>query len=240
RRVSETDESLASFTRRRLGAEVLDYAVAPFVGGVFAGDPEQLSARHSFERLVRWEQEHGSLVWGALRAAGGDAETRLVFTHDEEQTFERVAEEAGCDAILVPNPATAVERLLVAVRGEADAGRIAAFVGSLIGDRDISVTVYHVAGPDEDLGPGETLVEEAVGTLRDAGLPAGAIGREIERTEAPVRAIATAAADYGAVVMGESEPSLRTFLLGESHEAVAARSLGPVLVVRRAREADAG
>jgi oxygen-dependent protoporphyrinogen oxidase len=68
------EESLANFTRRRLGPEVLDYAVAPFVGGVFAGDPEQLSTRHTFEQLVRWEQEYGSLIWGALRSGGSDAE----------------------------------------------------------------------------------------------------------------------------------------------------------------------
>ena len=63
------DESLADFTRRRLGSEVLDYAVAPFVGGVFAGDPETLSARHSFERLVQWESEYGSLFWGGFRTS---------------------------------------------------------------------------------------------------------------------------------------------------------------------------
>lgn len=61
------NESLADFTRRRLGAEVLDYAVAPFVGGVYAGDPEQLSARHTFDQLVEWEEDYGSLFWGALR-----------------------------------------------------------------------------------------------------------------------------------------------------------------------------
>ncbi|MFB6247840.1 MAG: protoporphyrinogen oxidase [Salinibacter sp.] len=66
------EESLASFIRRRLGPEVLDYAVAPFVGGVYAGDPEQLSARHTFDRLVEWEQTYGSLFWGALRDGGDD------------------------------------------------------------------------------------------------------------------------------------------------------------------------
>jgi len=61
-------ESLADFTRRRLGEEVLEYAVAPFVGGVYAGNPEQLSARHTFEQLVEWEEKYGSLFWGAFRA----------------------------------------------------------------------------------------------------------------------------------------------------------------------------
>src|SRR5262245_13802780 len=39
------EESIAGFTRRRLGPEILRYAVGPFVSGVYAGDPEQLSMR---------------------------------------------------------------------------------------------------------------------------------------------------------------------------------------------------
>jgi oxygen-dependent protoporphyrinogen oxidase len=63
------DESVASFVQRRLGHEVLDYAVNPFVGGVFAGNPADLSVRHAFERLFTMEREHGSLLRGALHAA---------------------------------------------------------------------------------------------------------------------------------------------------------------------------
>jgi len=68
------NESLADFTRRRLGPEVLEYAVAPFVGGVYAGDPEQLSARHTFAQLVKWEENYGSLFWGALRDGSDSSE----------------------------------------------------------------------------------------------------------------------------------------------------------------------
>ena len=63
------DESVEDFTQRRLGQEVLDYAVAPFVGGVFAGSPENLSVRHAFPRLAALEDEHGSLFLGAVRRA---------------------------------------------------------------------------------------------------------------------------------------------------------------------------
>lgn len=97
-------ESLAAFTRRRLGPEVLDYAVAPFVGGVFAGDPEQLSARHTFEQLVRWEQEYGSLFWGALRSGGSDAENDApsgLFSFQEGlETLPRTLAEALDDCIV--------------------------------------------------------------------------------------------------------------------------------------------
>ncbi|MFP4228637.1 MAG: protoporphyrinogen oxidase [Salinivenus sp.] len=63
------EESVASFVRRRLGHEVLDYAVAPFVGGVFAGRPEALSVQHAFGRLAALEAEYGSVLWGGLRSA---------------------------------------------------------------------------------------------------------------------------------------------------------------------------
>jgi len=67
--VASDDESVADFTRRRLGPEVLDYAVAPFVGGVFAGAPGDLSVRHAFDRLARLEDEYGSLFLGAVGRA---------------------------------------------------------------------------------------------------------------------------------------------------------------------------
>jgi oxygen-dependent protoporphyrinogen oxidase len=64
-----TEESIAQFVRRRLGRELLDYAVEPFVSGIYAGDPEQLSLAAAFPRLHELEQRYGSLSLGAIRAA---------------------------------------------------------------------------------------------------------------------------------------------------------------------------
>lgn len=66
---SQGDESVAAFVRRRLGGEFLDYAVDPFVAGVYAGDPELLSVRAAFPRLHELEQKHGSLLAGQLLGA---------------------------------------------------------------------------------------------------------------------------------------------------------------------------
>lgn len=71
---ADCEESVGSFVRRRLGREFLDYAINPFVGGVYAGDPERLSVPHAFPKLHALEQEHGSLIRGALKrrnASGG-------------------------------------------------------------------------------------------------------------------------------------------------------------------------
>ncbi|MBA2661394.1 MAG: protoporphyrinogen oxidase [Bradymonadaceae bacterium] len=67
----DADESLASFVSRRLGQEVLDYAVDPFVAGTYAGDPKKLSVRHAFPMLDDLQAQHGSLFRGlAARALG--------------------------------------------------------------------------------------------------------------------------------------------------------------------------
>lgn len=63
-----SEETLASFVKRRIGGELLDYAVNPFVAGVYAGDPATLSVRHAFPRLYELEQRYGSLTLGALRS----------------------------------------------------------------------------------------------------------------------------------------------------------------------------
>ncbi|MFC1521239.1 protoporphyrinogen oxidase [Elusimicrobiota bacterium] len=63
------EESLAHFTKRRLSQEFLDYAINPFTAGVYAGDPEKLSARYAFPKLYEIEQKYGSLILGQVLGA---------------------------------------------------------------------------------------------------------------------------------------------------------------------------
>lgn len=59
------EETVADFVRRKFGNEILEYLVAPFVSGVYAGDPETLSLRAAFPTLDEWEREYGSVLRGA-------------------------------------------------------------------------------------------------------------------------------------------------------------------------------
>ena len=63
------EESLAGFVTRRLGQEFLDYAINPFVSGVYAGNPGDLSVKSAFPKLFDLEQEYGSLIKGAILGA---------------------------------------------------------------------------------------------------------------------------------------------------------------------------
>jgi oxygen-dependent protoporphyrinogen oxidase len=60
----EGDLPLAGLIRDHFGDEVVNYLLNPFVSGVFAGDPEKLSARLAFPMLWALEQKHGSLLRG--------------------------------------------------------------------------------------------------------------------------------------------------------------------------------
>jgi protoporphyrinogen/coproporphyrinogen III oxidase len=63
------EESIAAFVRRRLGTEFLDYAIDPFVAGIYAGDPEQISVPAAFPRLLALEQKYGGLIKGQILGA---------------------------------------------------------------------------------------------------------------------------------------------------------------------------
>lgn len=66
RNVSEQEESLAAFVRRRFGCEVLDRLVQPLVGSIYAGDPERLSV-DAMPRFREMERQHRSLIRAMLR-----------------------------------------------------------------------------------------------------------------------------------------------------------------------------
>jgi len=61
------EESVAEFVKRRLGTEFLDYAINPFVAGVYAGNPEELSVQAAFPKLYALEEKHGGLVKGLIK-----------------------------------------------------------------------------------------------------------------------------------------------------------------------------
>ena len=91
----DQEETLAEFTCRRLGREILDYAVNPFTAGIYAGDPTKLSVKYGFPKLYRLEQTYGSLIKGALRRRkekkrrGDTFKTRLISFQKGMETLPR-------------------------------------------------------------------------------------------------------------------------------------------------------
>jgi oxygen-dependent protoporphyrinogen oxidase len=61
-------QSISEFVTRRLGKEFLDYAINPFVAGVYAGNPEELSVKSAFPKLYELEEKYGGLIVGTIRS----------------------------------------------------------------------------------------------------------------------------------------------------------------------------
>lgn len=76
KRGNDPFESVASLVKRRLGKSYLNYAVDPFVSGIYAGDPNRLVTRFALPKLYRLEHEYGSFIRGAMKRRKALAEEK--------------------------------------------------------------------------------------------------------------------------------------------------------------------
>ena len=81
------DETVAAFFRRRFGPEIVDYAVNPFMAGIYAGDPEKLLIHKTFPQLAAMEQEHGSVLRGMAKTGKGAPRRRIITLKGGVQTI---------------------------------------------------------------------------------------------------------------------------------------------------------
>ena len=63
------EESVDQFFSRLLGKQAVERLVAPFISGVYAGDPKRLSAKAAFAKIFRLENSYNGLLAGAILSA---------------------------------------------------------------------------------------------------------------------------------------------------------------------------
>lgn len=168
-----------------------------------------------------------------LEDAGATVDRVLVFTHDAQATIDRMNTEHDILAVLVLAATTAVEDVLVAIRGTVGIDRIARVVTGLFGGTDASVTLYHVVEDDETEADVRTLFDGMIDRLVERGLDADAIDTRIEHAEDTQGALVEATDGCDVLIMGESDPSLKTLVFGMRADRVADQFYGPVFVVQQ-------
>lgn len=164
----------------------------------------------------------------AIIAAGGSAESRLVFTHDEDQSIDRVGAEWGATARVYPNPVSPVESVLAVFGDAIDPRRLGAFLGRLRADRPMDITVLVVSSSDEGV---DKRIDELRVALAAAELPIDAIAIEVPDSRRLRDVILAESVSHDVTVLGPHRADWRSHLFGDLNERIAAKSVGPVLEV---------
>ena len=195
--------------------------------------PEQTATEQAHEQFNEQLQRKLDEYVDLFEAHGGTVTPRTVFTHDAPETFKRIAIEADIGAILVTNPAPAVDRVLVPIRGPVNLDPILTMTAALGGTPEI--VLFHAAPSETQRAAGEELLSTAADLLDTAGVAPDRITQQLVVSDAPIRAISDAAADTGLVVIGEKEPSVVDIIFGDAADRIAEAAASPVVVVRTDR-----
>ena len=115
------DETLASFVRRRLGQEALEKIAEPLLSGIHVSDPERLSLRSSFPRLMDVERKYGSLIRGMLAARRKMAKSSngsrpklpmfMTLRGGMQQLIDALADQLDGEAVRLGSQATSLHSL---------------------------------------------------------------------------------------------------------------------------------
>ncbi|HAI75020.1 MAG TPA: protoporphyrinogen oxidase [Microscillaceae bacterium] len=73
------NETLSEFFSRHFSQEIVDYALNPFVAGIYAGNPDTLLLEKTFPQLAQFEQTYGSIIRGFIKASTGARKKTLTF-----------------------------------------------------------------------------------------------------------------------------------------------------------------
>jgi oxygen-dependent protoporphyrinogen oxidase len=103
------DESVASFFRRRFGAATVGLIAEPLLGGIHAGDVEQLSMPSLFPRFAAAEQKPGGILRGLSSPGSTDGLFRAL-RGGMSELVEAIARTLPADALRLETPVDAIER----------------------------------------------------------------------------------------------------------------------------------
>ncbi|MCS6795513.1 MAG: protoporphyrinogen oxidase [Raineya sp.] len=86
------NETLTEFFERRFGREVVDYALEPFVSGIYAGNPDELLLKYTFPFLAELEQKFGSVIKGLKKTKSLGRKKSISFKNGMQTLPKKLAE----------------------------------------------------------------------------------------------------------------------------------------------------
>lgn len=118
---ADSDESLATFVRRRFGQEALERVAQPLVGGIYAADPEKLSLAATMPRFLELERRKRSIIWAMWseqwrqsrsrqRGSGARWSLFVTFSGGMQELVDAVASRLPEASVHVGSPVTGLEQ----------------------------------------------------------------------------------------------------------------------------------
>ncbi len=114
---TDPNETLAQLVKRRMGDSFLDFAIDPFILGVYAGDPNLLVPRFALPKLYNLEQNYGSFIGGAIKM--GREKRRNAPQKEKKKSGNRIfSVEGGLSNLIAALVQSAgEEKLILGIRG---------------------------------------------------------------------------------------------------------------------------
>lgn len=188
--------------------------------------PEQTTPEQARDQFEDRAEERLDELEGVLEEAGADVESTMVFTHDREQTIERLREEHEPDAILHHQPSVEFDSVFTPLHPDFSTERVAGFVAEMLVGEDSKV---YVRGYGED---GAARARRFEGELEDQRVERAQTVYDAADLEGYVSAVAEDADEHDIVVVQRSEEGLKQKLadaaFGTVGERVAEASRRPV------------
>ncbi len=85
--------SVGEFLENRFGKEIVDYAVSPFVTGIYAADAYQLLLKYTFPVLTEYAQDYGSILKGFIKNKSGSRKQSVSFKNGMQSFAKHIAKD---------------------------------------------------------------------------------------------------------------------------------------------------
>ncbi len=150
---------------------------------------------------------------------------KIVFTHDEEETVDRISEEKDVDGIIIPNPAMEIKNILVVITHEDEVGDLTNLLESIVGRPDY---LFDVAVLGEPKG-GEEVFDELNKVFIEKNIDLGDFKEKYCKLDELMEEIG----EYDLIVMADVKKKLTDLFKKELPQKIADTSLGPVIITLR-------
>jgi len=109
RKKGTTEETVGQFFTRRFSKDIAENIIDPMVSGIYAGNLDELSLQSAFPIFKQWEQEHGSILLGALKHKPEKSSIPGIFSfRDGMETLTKALYEKLKEHIHLNSPVTKI------------------------------------------------------------------------------------------------------------------------------------